>query len=78
MALGSNVPADTVPLLQTCPTADRHGTAIVAVLTAPTASDVQVHETVPPATVHVPAGVVVIVAADGPVNRLDEATMLMF
>ena len=74
MALGSIVPAETVTESHTFPTAERQGTAIVAVPFVAAASVFHRHVTVGPATVHVAPPDAVICGRDGPSNRLDVAT----
>ena len=74
VALGSIVPAETVTVSQTLPTAERQGTAIDAVPVAAAGSVVHRHVTVGPATVHTAPPDTVICGRDGPSKRLEVAT----
>ena len=78
IAFGSTVPAETVAVSHTFPTADFHGTSIRTVSDAPAARLVHLQLTVDSATVQVAFGEAVTGAGGGPINRLDVASMARF
>jgi len=69
IAFGSAVPDATVPVVQTCPTDELHGTAIWTWPVDPNARPAHEHVTVCPLTVQAAPDAVVVTFA--PLNRLD-------
>src|SRR5690349_9984173 len=78
IALGSAVPAESVAVLHTLPTADFHGTSILTVSDAPAARPTHWQLTDDSATVHFAFGDAVTVAGGGPMNRLELASNATF
>lgn len=77
IAFGSEVPADTVPVVHTDPRDDRHGTEMVTLTCPPTGIAAHEHDTTSPLTVQFPPEVASVDGA-GPLNRLDDASRATF